>query len=89
MSLLKIDYPGIICCIVGDGPRKQNLWISQNRIGIYTNVEFAGFQDYGSLIGKIKASKSFCTPFIEGGFRDGRNRGICMWNTCNNGKGEV
>jgi len=39
-----------------------------NRIGIYTNVEFAGFQDYGSLIGKIKASKVFVLPSSREGF---------------------
>lgn len=68
VSLLKIDYPGIICCIVGDGPEKTELMDLSNRIGIYTNVEFAGFQDYGSLIGKIKASKVFVLPSSREGF---------------------
>ncbi|OPY20352.1 MAG: UDP-D-galactose:(glucosyl)lipopolysaccharide-1,6-D-galactosyltransferase [Methanomethylovorans sp. PtaU1.Bin093] len=68
VSLLKIDYPGLICCIVGDGPEKTELVDLSNRIGIYTNVEFVGFQDYSSLIGKIKASKVFVLPSSREGF---------------------
>lgn len=68
VSLLKMDYPCLICCIVGDGPEKTELMDLSNRIGIYTNVEFVGFQDYSSLIGKIKASKVFVLPSSREGF---------------------
>lgn len=68
VSLLKVDHPGIICCIVGDGPEKTGLIELSNKMGICTNVEFIGFQDYDSLIGKIKASKVFVLPSSREGF---------------------
>ncbi|WP_367344390.1 glycosyltransferase family 4 protein [Methanomethylovorans sp.] len=68
LSLLKPDHPDIICCIVGDGPEKTELVDLSKRIGIHTNVEFEDFQDYGSLIGKIKSSKVFVLPSSREGF---------------------
>ena len=36
--------------------------------GVCENVEFAGFQEYGALIGKIKASKVLVLPSSREGF---------------------
>lgn len=68
ISLLKIDHPDISCCIVGDGPEKVELMDLSNEIGIFKNVKFAGFEDYSSLIGKVKASKVFVLPSSREGF---------------------
>lgn len=68
VSLLKADFPYIRCCIVGDGPEKAALVELAKRTGVYENVEFAGFQEYGALIGKIKASKVFVLPSSREGF---------------------
>ncbi len=38
------------------------------KIGVCENVEFAGFQEYGALIGKIKASKVLVLPSSREGF---------------------
>jgi glycosyltransferase involved in cell wall biosynthesis len=68
VTLLKADFPDLRCCIVGDGPEKAALVELAKRIGVYENVEFAGFQEYGSLIGKIKASKVLVLPSSREGF---------------------
>ena len=68
ISLLKIDHPDISCCIVGDGPEKVELMDLSNEIGIFKNVKFVGFEDYSSLIGKVKASKVFVLPSSREGF---------------------
>lgn len=68
VALLKADFPYIRCCIVGDGPEKAALVELAKRTGVYENVEFAGFQEYGALIGKIKASKVFVLPSSREGF---------------------
>jgi glycosyltransferase involved in cell wall biosynthesis len=68
IDLLKADFPDIRCCIVGDGPEKVALVELAKKTGVYGNVEFAGFQEYGALIGKIKASKVLVLPSIREGF---------------------
>lgn len=68
VTLLKADFPDLRCCIVGDGPEKAALVELAKRIGVYESVEFAGFQEYGSLIGKIKASKVLVLPSSREGF---------------------
>ncbi|AYK14296.1 MAG: glycosyltransferase family 4 protein [Methanosarcina flavescens] len=68
VALLKADFPEIRCCIVGDGPEKAALVELAKRTGIYRNVEFAGFQEYGALIGKIRASKVLVLPSSREGF---------------------
>lgn len=68
ISLLKTADPYISCCIVGDGPEKADLVELSNEIGILKNVIFTGFQNYSSLIGKIKSSKVFVLPSSREGF---------------------
>lgn len=68
VALLKADFPDIRCCIVGNGPEKIALVELAKKIGAYENVEFAGFQEYGALIGKIKASKVLVLPSSREGF---------------------
>lgn len=68
VSFLKLDFPHIHCCIVGDGPEKSALVELSKNIGIYKNVEFAGFEDYRVLIGKMKASKVLVLPSSREGF---------------------
>lgn len=68
VALLEADFPDLRCCIVGDGPEKAALVELAKRIGVYENVEFAGFQEYGALIGKIKASKVLVLPSSREGF---------------------
>lgn len=68
VALLKADFPALRCCIVGDGPERVALVKLAKRIGVCENVEFAGFQEYGVLIGKIKASKVLVLPSSREGF---------------------
>ena len=66
--LLKVDFPDIRCCIVGNGPEKATLVELAKKMEVYGNVEFAGFQEYRVLIGKIKASKVLVLPSSREGF---------------------
>lgn len=68
VALLKADFPEIRCCIVGDGPEKASLIQLAKKTGIYGDIEFAGFQEYGALIGRIRASKVFVLPSSREGF---------------------
>jgi len=68
VALLKADFPEIRCCIVGDGPEKASLEGLAKKTGVYGNIEFTGFQEYGALIRKIKASKVFVLPSSREGF---------------------
>lgn len=68
VALLKADFSDIRCCIVGDGPEKAALVELAKKTGVYENVEFAGFQEYGTLIGKVKASKVLVLPSSREGF---------------------
>ena len=66
--LLKADFPDLRCCIVGDGPEKAALVELAKKLEVSENVTFAGFQEYGALIGKIKASKVLVLPSSREGF---------------------
>jgi len=68
VSLLKRDFPEFCCCIVGDGPEKKALEKLALGLGVQKNVIFEGFQEYGALIGKIKASKVLVLPSSREGF---------------------
>jgi glycosyltransferase involved in cell wall biosynthesis len=68
INILKTDFPDIKCCVVGDGPEKEALLKLANKLAISGNVEFAGFQEYKALIGKIKASKVLVLPSSREGF---------------------
>lgn len=68
VSLLKKDNPEVCCCIAGDGPERKALEKFTLEIGMQKNVEFAGFQEYRVLIGKIKASKVLVLPSSREGF---------------------
>jgi len=68
VALLKVDFPDIRCCIVGDGPEKTALLELAKNMEVCGNVEFAGFQEYRALIGKIKASKVLVLPSSREGF---------------------
>jgi glycosyltransferase involved in cell wall biosynthesis len=68
VALLKVDFPDIRCCIVGDGPEKAALVELAKNMEVCRNVEFAGFQEYRALIGKIKASKVLVLPSSREGF---------------------
>ncbi|WP_440945405.1 glycosyltransferase family 4 protein [Methanosarcina sp. T3] len=68
VSLLKKDFPEIYCCVVGDGPERKALEKLTRELGMQENVIFEGFQEYGALIGKIKASKVLVLPSSREGF---------------------
>jgi len=68
VALLKVDFPDIRCCIVGDGPEKAALVELAKNMEVCGNVEYAGFQEYRALIGKIKASKVLVLPSSREGF---------------------
>lgn len=68
VSLLKIEFPDIKCCIVGDGPEMASLIELAKRLEICANVKFTGFQKYETLIRKIKASKTLVLPSSREGF---------------------
>lgn len=67
-ALLKNEFPDIRCCIIGEGPRKEELASLALRLSVEENVDFAGFMDYGSLIETLKASKVFLLPSSREGF---------------------
>jgi glycosyltransferase involved in cell wall biosynthesis len=67
-ALLKSKFPELKCCIVGDGPEKKALVELAKNANVYKNIEFAGFQEYRPLIGKIKASKVLVLPSSREGF---------------------
>lgn len=68
VSLLKKDFPEICCCIIGDGPERKALEKLTLEVGVQENVKFEGFQEYRTLIGKIKASKVLVLPSSREGF---------------------
>jgi len=68
VAFLKADFPDLRCCIVGDGPEKAGLVQLAKKTRVCGSVEFAGFQEYGALIGKIKASKVLVLPSSREGF---------------------
>jgi glycosyltransferase involved in cell wall biosynthesis len=68
IALLKNTFPHLRCCIVGDGPEKETLMELSKGLGLNRNIEFAGFQEYRALIGKIKASKLLVLPSSREGF---------------------
>lgn len=68
ISLLKKDFPEICCCVVGDGPERKALEKLTRELGVQENVIFEGFQEYRTLIGKIKASKVLVLPSSREGF---------------------
>ncbi len=68
VALLKVNFPDIRCCIVGDGPEKAALLELAEKLAICSNVEFPGFQEYEALIGKVKASKVLVLPSSREGF---------------------
>ncbi len=68
VALLKADFPGIRCCIVGDGPEGEALLKLADELGVRGHVDFTGFQEYEALIGKIKASKVLVLPSSREGF---------------------
>lgn len=67
-ALLKSKFPELKCCIVGDGPEKKALVELAKNANVYKNIEFAGFQEYRPLIGKIKTSKVLVLPSSREGF---------------------
>lgn len=67
-SLLKKDIPGIKCCIIGEGPRREELVSLALELGIGKNVEFADFMDYDRMIEKLRASRVFLLPSSREGF---------------------
>ena len=66
--LLKVDFPDIRCCIVGEGPEKADLMELVKELKVCGNFEFVGFQEYSALIGKVKASKVLVLPSSREGF---------------------
>ena len=68
VAFLKTDFPNIRCCVVGDGPEKAALVELAKKLRVSENVKFAGFQEYGTLIRKIKASKVLVLPSSREGF---------------------
>ena len=66
--LLKVDFPDIRCCIVGEGPEKADLMELVKELKVCENFEFVGFQEYSALIGKVKASKVLVLPSSREGF---------------------
>ena len=66
--LLKVDFPEIRCCIVGEGTEKAELMELVKELRVRGNFEFVGFQEYRVLIGKIKASKVLVLPSSREGF---------------------
>ncbi len=69
ISILKKDFPGIKCKIIGQGKEKQKLERLANSLGLKDNVEFLGFVKDSKEVKKIlKSSTIFCLPSVAEGF---------------------
>lgn len=59
----------ISCCIIGDGPEREQLEQYAADVGINDQVDFLGFVDADEdVIGNIKAASVFISPSIREGF---------------------
>jgi glycosyltransferase involved in cell wall biosynthesis len=57
------------CCIIGDGPEREQLEAYATELGVDDNVEFLGFVEADEdVIGNIKAASVFVLPSIREGF---------------------
>jgi glycosyltransferase involved in cell wall biosynthesis len=68
VSLLKKQFPDIRCCIIGEGPQKEELVNLALKLNVNKNIDFADFVDYESLIGTLKSSKVFLLLSSREGF---------------------
>jgi glycosyltransferase involved in cell wall biosynthesis len=68
VSLLKKQLPDIRCCIIGEGPQKEELVNLALKLNVSKNVDFVDFGDYESLIETLKSSKVFLLLSSREGF---------------------
>lgn len=68
VSLLRKELPDIKCCIIGEGPRKEELTDLALKLDVSGNVAFEDFMDYDVLIEKLRSSKVFLLPSSREGF---------------------
>lgn len=67
--LLKRKYPIISCCIIGDGPEKENLLRLCEDLDIKENVSFLGFIESDEAIYEyMHSSRIFILPSTREGF---------------------
>jgi glycosyltransferase involved in cell wall biosynthesis len=69
VGIAKKDLPEIRCCIVGDGPDRENLAKLAEELKVEESVEFLGFLESDEeVISKMKSSKVFVLPSTREGF---------------------
>jgi len=69
VKLLKIEFPNIKVCIIGDGEKKEKLVSMTNKLNLSENIEFIGKIKYRKKVFQyMKSSKIFVLPSIFEGF---------------------
>lgn len=69
VSILRKNYPKIVCFIVGEGPEKNNLVKLVQKLHFEKNIKFFDFlEDHNELYAFMKSSKVFVLPSMREGF---------------------
>jgi glycosyltransferase involved in cell wall biosynthesis len=66
-ALAALEDPGFFCCVVGDGPRRQQLEAQAARLGLAERVVFMGYVGENDVIAILKAADVVVNPsYTEG-----------------------
>lgn len=70
VALVREDVPDIKCCIIGNGPEKEQLVGLAKFYGLTydSNVRFFDFMEYNEMIARMKSSKVLVLPSSREGF---------------------
>jgi len=68
IKLVKKNIPLVSCCIIGDGPEKENLIKLVEDFNLKENIKFIGFLGNADIISHMKSSKIFVLPSTREGF---------------------
>ena len=72
VALVRKDIPGVKCCVIGDGPEREQLVELARARGLVDNgngnVRFIEFIEYDEMIARMKSSKVLVLPSGREGF---------------------
>jgi len=69
VGILKNQYPGIRCLIIGGGPERWNLEMKARHMGLSDHITFTGFlRESREVIAHMKSSRVFVLPSTREGF---------------------
>jgi glycosyltransferase involved in cell wall biosynthesis len=69
IALASVQYPGVRCLVVGEGPERERLEMLAHRLGLTSNVHFIDFvPSHDELFALMKASRVFVLPSEREGF---------------------